>query len=132
MYGDQDLTAALVLPPDWAAPRAGRRHLEAVCGALGTAPAAVDVARVLVSELVSNAVIHGRSNPRLSVGAGSGGVLFVGVGDDDSRYPVVQDEDVDSLSGRGLRLLESLASRWGVRPDPPGKLVWFELDPAFS
>jgi anti-sigma regulatory factor (Ser/Thr protein kinase) len=120
--------AVLVLPADRAAARVGRRHLEAVCFELATPSAVVDIARVLVSELVTNAVVHGGSSPRLSVEAGNGGALYVGVGDDDSRHPVVQDEDEDSLGGRGLRLLESLASRWGVRADPPGKVVWFELD----
>lgn len=93
-----------------------------------TTPAVLDIARLLVSELVTNAVIHGRSSPRLDVDTAVSGALYVGVGDDDSRYPAVQDDDDDSLSGRGLRLLDALASRWGVRPDPPGKVVWFELD----
>ena len=119
--------AMLVLPADPAAARAGRRYLEAVCCAL-KAPVVVDVARVLVSELVTNAVVHGCSSPRLSVEARAGDVLFVGVGDDDGRYPVMRDGDEDALGGRGLHLLESLASRWGVRPDAPGKVVWFELD----
>jgi anti-sigma regulatory factor (Ser/Thr protein kinase) len=120
--------AVMVLPGDWAAARAGRRHLQAVCRVLETTPAVVDVALVLVSELVTNAVIHGRSSPRLHVETADSGALYVGVGDDNSRYPVVLDEDEDAISGRGLRLLEALASRWGVCPDPPGKVVWFELD----
>lgn len=120
--------AVVVLPADGAAARAGRRHLDAVCRASQTTPGVVDVARVLVSELVTNAVVHARSSPRLSVGAGVSGALHVEVGDDDSHRPVVQVEDEDALGGRGLRLLESLASRWGVRADPPGKVVWFELD----
>jgi len=120
--------AVVVLAADGAAPRAGRHHLIVVCRALGTAPEVVEVALVLVSELVTNAVLHGRSSPRLSVKTGTGGALYVGVGDDDSRHPVLQDDDEQALGGRGLRLLDGLASRWGVRPDPPGKIVWFELD----
>jgi anti-sigma regulatory factor (Ser/Thr protein kinase) len=118
----------LILAADQAAARAGRSHLTMVASTLGTAPALVEVALVLVSELVTNAVLHGRSNPRLAVLARAGGGLFVGVGDDNSRYPVMQDEDQQALGGRGLRLLDSLATRWGVRPEPPGKVVWFELD----
>jgi two-component sensor histidine kinase len=123
-----DPMAVRVLPADPAAARAGRRHLEAACRALDTSPDVLDIARLLVSELVTNAVLHARSGPRLSVEVGTCGGLYVGVADDDSRHPVVRDEDGDSLGGRGLRLLESLASRWGVRPDPPGKVVWLELD----
>lgn len=118
----------VVLPADPAAARAGRRHLQAVCGSLGMAPDVLDIAQVLLSELVTNAVLHGRSSPRLRVEVKTGGSLYVGVGDDESRHPCVRDEDGQSLGGRGLRLLDSLASRWGVRPDPPGKIVWFELD----
>ncbi len=48
---------------------------------------------------------------------------------DDSRVPVLPVDDLDALDGRGLRLLDLLSSGWGVRPDPPGKVGWFELDP---
>ncbi len=41
----------------------------------------------------------------------------------------MREDDPAALDGRGLRLLDLLSSRWGVRPDPPGKVVWFELDP---
>ncbi len=126
--GDTAASAQVVLSADHAAPRAGRRHLVMVCRALGTAPKVIEVALVLLSELVTNAVLHGRSNPRLAVGAATGGGLYVGVGDDDSRHPVVPHHDEQSLGGRGLRLVAALATRWGVRPDPPGKVVWFELD----
>jgi len=122
------VTAQIVLSTDHAAPRAGRRHLVVVCRALGTAPRVVEVALVLLSELVTNAVLHGRSNPRLAVGAATGGGLYVGVGDDDSRHPVVPQHHETSLGGRGLRLVRALATRWGVQLDPPGKIVWFELD----
>lgn len=122
------MTAQIVLSADHAAPWAGRRHLVVVCHALDTAPRVVEIALVLLSELVTNAVLHGRSNPRLAVGAATGGGLYVGVGDDDTRHPVVPDHDAQSLGGRGLHLVRALATRWGVRPDPPGKIVWFELD----
>jgi len=112
--GDAAASAQVVLSADHAAPRAGRRHLVVVCHALGTAPRVVEVALVLLSELVTNAVLHGRSNPRLAVGVATGGGLYVGVGDDDSRYPVVPDHDVQSLGGRGLHLVRALATRWPV------------------
>jgi hypothetical protein len=36
--------------------------------------------------------------------------------------------DVHAESGRGLRLVQTLASRWGVREDTRGRTIWFELD----
>lgn len=33
-----------------------------------------------------------------------------------------------SSSGRGLVLLDLLAHRWNIRPEPEGKTVWFEID----
>jgi hypothetical protein len=39
------------------------------------------------------------------------------------RSPALEDE-----SGRGMRLVDSLARRWGVQPAGTGKCVWFEVD----
>lgn len=88
----------------------------------------VDVAVLLVSEVVTNALVHGRSRPRLQVTPLSGGGLYVAVGDDNGLLPVVREDDTDAPGGRGLRLLDALSARWGVWPDPPGKIVWFELN----
>lgn len=117
------------LAADLTAVRSGRHLLVQVCQAQGTAADVVDVAVLLVSEVVTNALLHGRSRPRLTVTPLAGGGLYVGVGDENSRVPVMRKDDPDAQDGRGLRLLDMLSSRWGVRPDPPGKVVWFELDP---
>lgn len=129
---DEGLRRVLMEPTEFAADptavRASRRVLVQICQAGGTAARVVDVAVLLVSEVVTNALLHGRSRPRLTVTPMAGGGLYVGVGDDNSRMPVVREDDPGALDGRGLRLLDMLSSRWGVRPDPPGKVVWFELD----
>lgn len=117
------------LAADPTAVRSGRHLLVQVCQAQGTSATVVDVAVLLVSEVVTNALLHGRSRPRLTVTPLAGGGLYVGVGDDNSRMPVMRKDDPDAQDGRGLHLLDMLSSRWGVRPDPPGKVVWFELDP---
>lgn len=54
---------------------------------------------------VTNALLHGRSRPRLIVTPMASGGLHVGVGDDNSRVPVVREDDPDARDGRGLRLL---------------------------
>ena len=122
------LLVVILVPADPAATQAGRHDVEQACVALGIPSDVVDDARVLESELVTHAVLHGRSKPRFSVGPGDGAALRVHVGEDDSRLPVVQDEDEQSLGGRGLRLLQGMAPCWGVQSNPPGKVLWFELD----
>jgi hypothetical protein len=54
----------------------------------------------------------------------------VEVRDDNSRRPVRQPEDTDALDGRGLSLLEAIATSWGVNDDGLGKVVWFEVNTA--
>jgi len=51
----------------------------------------------------------------------------VEVSDDDSRLPVLAAPDPDALGGRGLAMVDLLASAWGVREEAVGKTVWIEL-----
>ncbi|MGW2045378.1 ATP-binding protein [Streptomyces sp. NPDC001858] len=88
-----------------------------------------DVAALLVSELVTNALRHatGPIGVRLVRPAGMADVLLVEVSDplpDPPRERVARLEDE---SGRGLQLVASSARRWGTRPGDTGKTVWFEL-----
>jgi anti-sigma regulatory factor (Ser/Thr protein kinase) len=86
---------------------------------------------LLVSELVSNAVEHGGPHgPDATIGLvvdeRSGGVR-VEVTDSGGGQPVIADGAIDRPSGRGLLLVEALASRWGCDREAVGKTVWFEL-----
>ncbi|MBN0045229.1 ATP-binding protein [Streptomyces actuosus] len=88
-----------------------------------------DVAALLVSELVTNALRHatGPIGLRLVRPDGARNVLLVEVSDplpDPPRERAAQPEDE---SGRGLQLVASAAHRWGTRPGEGGKTVWFEL-----
>jgi two-component sensor histidine kinase len=85
-------------------------------------------AELLVSELVTNAITHGRGIVRLSIDCADH-CLSVTVSDDEPAAPSVQPERLMSDGGRGLRMIESLASAWGVTPHDgsPGKDVWFRL-----
>ncbi|HEX7354345.1 MAG TPA: ATP-binding protein [Mycobacteriales bacterium] len=114
------------VPGDARAVRHARRFTRRVCGQAGIGGDLCDSAVLLTSEVVTNAVIHGRSEARLRVIVDAGHVR-VEVGDDNSRHPVVQPADDDALDGRGLHLLAVLASAWGVRDDAIGKTVWFEI-----
>lgn len=86
---------------------------------------------LLVTELVTNAVVHGRPPCRLRVLADSQR-LRVEVSDTAPRLPVLRHPGPDVDHGRGLLLVAGLADEWGVgradrRAQQRGKVVWAEL-----
>ncbi|MFB6848520.1 ATP-binding protein [Streptomyces sp. NPDC056373] len=86
-----------------------------------------DVAELLTSELVTNAIVHTDHDAVLTATVGPRG-LRVEVRDFVARRPRVRLPVADEgTNGRGLFLVESLADAWGVRPHGVGKAVWFEL-----
>ena len=87
---------------------------------------AVDVATLLVSELVTNAVLHAATPIELSCELDRSGV-YVSVRDESPAMPGRRHYDDDALTGRGLEMVELLADTWGVEPDGTGKAVWFRL-----
>ena len=87
----------------------------------------LDTASLLVTEIVTNAVLHALTPVTLSVEVGAD-VVRIEVGDGSEAPPRMRAFSPIAATGRGLRLLESLALRWGVRPEPSGgKVVWFEV-----
>jgi anti-sigma regulatory factor (Ser/Thr protein kinase) len=80
----------------------------------------------MVSELVTNAVEHARSHVELVVGVTSRAV-HIEVGDGNASLPAIQQADDGAVHGRGMAIVDNLASSWGVRPAGRGKAVWFEL-----
>jgi anti-sigma regulatory factor (Ser/Thr protein kinase) len=107
------------------------RELIRTLYAQGGVRADPDIVLLLVSELVSNAVLHAQGTVEVSARE-VGDVLRVEVRDGSSVLPQVHDHSVDSTNGRGLRLVERLADRWGTEAAGPGhgKTVWFEVGPA--
>jgi anti-sigma regulatory factor (Ser/Thr protein kinase) len=84
----------------------------------------IERAQVLVTEMVTNVLVHGQGAPMLCVEYGPRRVR-IDVADDGPHIDVLEARD----GGLGVRLLEAWADRWGVesvRGD--GKKVWFELD----
>ncbi len=53
--------------------------------------------------------------------------VWVEVFDDDMRLPRIRSAAETDEGGRGLYLVDQLATRWGSRPTPDGKAVWFEM-----
>lgn len=121
-----DFDESTTVPSDPRAVLHARRFTSRLCGQAGVDGDLCDRAVLLTSEVVTNALIHGRSEARLRVVV-EPDCVHVEVGDDNSRHPAVQTVDEDALDGRGLRLLEVVATDWGVRDDQIGKTVWFEV-----
>lgn len=89
----------------------------------------VETAQLCLSELVTNAILHGGGRTEVRVSLAD--ELSVSVRDEGGPLgaPAARevDEDPWRVHGRGLQLLEVLASSWGTRRDPSGTTVWFTL-----
>lgn len=112
-------------PADVTSPGAARRFVASALG--GTDDARCQVALVLTSELVTNAVIHARTTVDVRVEV-EGDRMRVEVADGDRHLPEPADYAPDALGGRGLFLVSELASDWGADLRPGGKIIWFCLD----
>lgn len=108
-----------------------RSEVSRELSAAGATPEAVDDAALVVSELVGNAVRHGRALPGgllhacWDVAPGSVRVEVEDAGDGPSRAPAAPDDSAEG--GRGLRLVQQLATRWGSARTLRGTAVWAEL-----
>ncbi|GAB1326735.1 ATP-binding protein [Streptomyces sennicomposti] len=93
-------------------------------------PDGTDVAELLTSELVTNALVHTDDDAILTATVSPRG-LRVEVRDFVARRPRPRvPEAASDTNGRGLVLVESLADAWGVCAHEVGKSVWFELTAA--
>ncbi len=104
-----------------------RRFVRDVLAETDAPPDAVDSAVLLVSELATNAALHARTDLQVTVRF-EDGRLWAEVKDWNSRMPQPCRAPPDATSGRGLALVEALASRWGAERDGDGKRVWFLLE----
>lgn len=90
----------------------------------------LDDARLLVSELVGNAVRYGQEEIILRLRPDPPGI-GVEVTDHGEQMPTMPDSRPDPTvpNGRGLMIVAALAHRWGIEPNGtgPGKTVWFDL-----
>lgn len=106
------------------APRQARDLVERVCATRPVQPDVVQVAQVIATELVTNAVLHARPPLGCSVLLRDR-LLHVAVRDGDPSPPrrrtILSDRDDH---GRGLLLVDGLAASWGCLPRPDGKVMW--------
>ena len=88
-----------------------------------------DTAALLTSEVVTNSVLHARTQVEVSIGRLDDGV-FVEVTDGSRRAPVRRLQIDVATTGRGVALLEQLAASWDVTLHDEGKTVRFTLSAA--
>ncbi len=88
-----------------------------------------DVAILLTSEVVTNGMMHGQARVALRTIALPASGLRVEVDDDGGGQPAVRDHCLEDEHGRGMAMVEMLATRWGWLPRDGGKTVWFEVAP---
>ena len=81
---------------------------------------------LLVTELVTNAILHARTMVRVILERGADFVR-VEVRDGSQVRPAVRNHGLDATTGRGLALVSRLADSWGVNIDGAGKVVWAHL-----
>src|SRR5436309_7697357 len=103
----------------------GRQHVSAALREWGY-EGLVETARLLTSELLTNAVLHARTEMTLAIDDTEHGVR-VSVTDSSPVPPSLRHHSTMATTGRGLRLLEELARAWSVDEDNGGKTVWFTL-----
>jgi anti-sigma regulatory factor (Ser/Thr protein kinase) len=93
----------------------------------GTPADTLEAAELLVSELATNCVRHVRAGFEVTIRR-SGEEIRIDVTDSGGGRPVMRSPGPDDGTGRGLRIVDMLAQRWGVEcRSPSGKTVWFTI-----
>ena len=138
---DWPLSSSLVLGALPTAAPCARLHARAIMWEWGIG-AATDSVELVVSELVTNAVIASRGadgRPRYVEGAGLPCVrirvssdhvhVLIEVWDENPRTPAPKPAHLDEEGGRGLMLVDAVSERWNwdVVPGWAGKVVWAKL-----
>lgn len=112
-----------------AGPAAAAEARSLVRAAIGAwhVPVDADVAALLTSELVTNAIRYEKGDTIKLFIASSCGHLRVYVHDTSRAAPVPLDVPAEAEAGRGLMLVHSLSTEWGHYRTPRGKAVYFTL-----
>ena len=90
-------------------------------------PPLMETLRLLVTELVSNSIRHGRSDAVLLRVLVARTSVLTEVTDEGPGFDPDGLKTPQETSGWGLFLVERLAHRWGVKTEGPATKVWFEL-----
>lgn len=90
------------------------------------APASFDV-ELVVSELVTNGVVHGAAPLSLAIEVRHQS-MHIDVSDGGQGDPVARGFSSDAGDGRGLALVKRIATSWGVESSSTGKTVWADIE----
>ncbi|WNB85334.1 ATP-binding protein [Cellulomonas sp. ATA003] len=124
-----DASEELQLPAQRSSARLARHWVIHVTAAAGVTGAQNQIVELLTAEVVANAAVHGPADGTIRVRAWSDAThVYVSVRDDSVTTPVVRHPEPSDLNGRGVALVQALASDWGVEAGPNGKTVWFSLE----
>lgn len=116
---DANVQSSISLPAHPSASTVARRHVEMV--------AASESALVVVTELVANAVTHGKEPVALDVTVEGHRVRIVVSDGDPHTIPLEVAASDEDVHGRGLALVAYLAEAWGWRRHEGGKAVWADV-----
>lgn len=118
------MSESVTLPPQAASVGAGRRFVLERATTWGLAELA-DTAVLLTSELLTNSVLHARTDIELSIDRLPDGSLEICVRDASDVSPRRRRHSPDGTTGRGIELLDRLAASWEVTTQGTGKCVRF-------
>lgn len=122
---DDEREISTSLPKDPSSPSAARRLVTRACEDWGCT-SVLDAALLVVTELVTNALVHAGTACDLRVRLRAG-VLRLEVDDEGRGTPDLQRSSTSDEHGRGLFLVSAMALSWGIGPTDDGKTVWAEL-----
>lgn len=88
-----------------------------------------DDLRIVASELITNAVLHGHSAPSVCMHRHRRRAVTIEVTDDDPGLPVKGTSTREGSLGLGLEIVDQLSTAWGVRRAGCRKVVWARLEP---
>lgn len=118
-------SSSVTLEADRMAPRSARRFVNDVLADAGYGDV-LDVVELLVTEVVTNAVLHARTQAEV-VARLLPDAVRVEVIDRDDSFPVRRRPSRDQPGGRGFDLVERMSRSWGIDMLEVGKRTWFEV-----
>ena len=118
-------TLRVTLNSSLAAPSQARDALAGWLDGIGVDGQARSDLLIVVSELVTNAVLHAASAPEV-VASFDDGRIRLEVHDSEFAPPIERTADGDDLGGWGLRFVRTMTDGWGWMPTATGKVVWTE------
>lgn len=91
----------------------------------------VETAELVVSELVTNAIVHAGSKVGLDISVDESGVR-VAVSDNSTHLPTLSSYGAMASTGRGLQLVAQMVDAWGMDRRPDGKAIWCRIQSAMT